>query len=269
MKNLKTIIALLLVLMLIFTFSACGSKDDSGSEAAPEEQTQETDTENEAEEPQDTSEPADTADDQTSEPAEDENEIIDDEDYDEPIGDGSGLDADEAEDIFDDDGVPNEPEPEEGFTPAESQTSEAAETEPGPYTDVQDLTGDYTGGFKSDTETALNLNVQWAANEGEESDYDVTVRFYVDSYSLFVSERSGNVLKVETESGTKEYKFNTTKVNKEENTASSTMIGEVTIPMSAEDLASGAKVKATWDYLGTYSGKELSEIVAEGEIKSN
>ena len=98
---------------------------------------------------------------------------------------------------------------------------------------------------------------------------NVTFRFYLDCYSIWVGDREGNVLKVKTSSGSKEFTFDTRELSKEENQLERTLVGEKTISLTAKELASGATVKATWDYRGTYSGKELSKITASGEVKGN
>ena len=166
--------------------------------------------------------------------------------------------SDEA--LFDDD--EDETDSEDGDDDEEYDDSDDIEVP----SSTGDLTGDYTGEFASDTGTALNLVVQWAANEDDDN-YNVTLRFYVDSYSIWVGDRDSNVLKVKTSSGTKEYTFKTKELNREDNKQERVLVGEKTITLSADELASGAKVKATWNYRGSYSGTDLSEITASGEIK--
>ena len=237
MKKLRILLALLLVLTLALTFSSCGSGgNDNDDEGTSTDQTQDVDD-------------ADDADDEDGEDeygeTEDDNDLFDEsdealfEDDDEETDSEDGDDDDEEYDDSDDIEVPSS---------------------------TGDLTGDYTGEFASDTGTALNLVVQWAANEDDDN-YNVTLRFYVDSYSIWVGDRDSNVLKVKTSSGTKEYTFKTKELNREDNKQERVLVGEKTITLSADELASGAKVKATWNYRGSYSGTDLSEITASGEIK--
>ena len=237
MKKFRILLALLLVLTLALTFSSCGSGgNDNDDEGTSTDQTQDVDD-------------ADDADDEDGEDeygeTEDDNDLFDEsdealfEDDDEETDSEDGDDDDEEYDDSDDIAVPSS---------------------------TGDLTGDYTGEFASDTGTALNLVVQWAANENDDN-YDVTLRFYVDSYSIWVGDRDSNVLKVKTSSGTKEYTFKTKELNREDNKQERVLVGEKTITLSADELASGAKVKATWNYRGSYSGTDLSEITASGEIK--
>ena len=237
MKKLRILLALLLVLTLALTFSSCGSGgNDNDDEGTSTDQTQDVDDADDADDEDGEDEYGETEDDNDLFDESDEALFEDDEDE---TDSEDGDDDDEEYDDSDDIEVPSS---------------------------TGDLTGDYTGEFASDTGTALNLVVQWAANEDDDN-YNVTLRFYVDSYSIWVGDRDSNVLKVKTSSGTKEYTFKTKELNREENKQERVLVGEKTITLSADELASGAKVKATWNYRGSYSGTDLSEITASGEIK--
>ena len=237
MKKLRILLALLLVLSLALTFSSCGSGgNDNDDEGTSTDQTQDVDDADDADDEDGEDEYGETEDDNDLFDESDEALFEDDEDE---TDSEDGDDDDEEYDDSDDIAVPSS---------------------------TGDLTGDYTGEFTSDTGTALNLVVQWAANENDDN-YDVTLRFYVDSYSIWVGDRDSNVLKVKTSSGTKEYTFKTKELNREDNKQERVLVGEKTITLSADELASGAKVKATWNYRGSYSGTDLSEITASGEIK--
>ena len=237
MKKLRILLALLLVLTLALTFSSCGSGgNDNDDEGTSTDQTQDVDDADDADDEDGEDEYGETEDDNDLFDESDEALFEDDEDE---TDSEDGDDDDEEYDDSDDIAVPSS---------------------------TGDLTGDYTGEFTSDTGTALNLVVQWAANEDDDN-YNVTLRFYVDSYSIWVGDRDSNVLKVKTSSGTKEYTFKTKELNREDNKQKRVLVGEKTITLSADELASGAKVKATWNYRGSYSGTDLSEITASGEIK--
>ena len=237
MKKLRILLALLLVLTLALTFSSCGSGgNDNDDEGTSTDQTQDVDDADDADDEDGEDEYGETEDDNDLFDESDEALFEDDEDE---TDSEDGDDDDEEYDDSDDIAVPSS---------------------------TGDLTGDYTGEFTSDTGTALNLVVQWAANEDDDN-YNVTLRFYVDSYSIWGGDRDSNALKVKTSSGTKEYTFKTKELNREENKQERVLVGEKTITLSADELASGAKVKATWNYRGSYSGTDLSEITASGEIK--
>ena len=236
MRNLKTILALLLIFAMVFTFAACGSKDDDGSgDSQDQEQSQDQDQ-------------GDNDDQVIDEDDEDADDFWDDEwdedgwEDDEDV-DGDGIKDDEQYDDEDD---------------SSNQSDEVVLP--------TDLTGDYTGQFSSDTGTALNFIVAWAANKKSDGNYEVTCGFYVDCYSLFVSDRSGNVLSVETSGGTKEISFKTKDINKDQNTRDQLLVGSATFTLSEDELNKGVDVKATWDYRGTYSGTSLPTITAEGRI---
>ena len=228
MKKFNAAVALLLVLMMVFVFAGCGGNDDEGSEAAPAEQSQPADSGSESSDSQESSVVPES---ETSQEAEEEEGI------------------DEAE-LFDEEEEPEEAPVQEDFIP------EAPE----------ELTGDHTGSFKSDTGTSLNLDVKWATKEGSDGNVDVTLYYYLNCYSLQVSERSGNKLEVETSEGTKTFTFGTNKVIKSGNTLGDVYMGQTTFSVPAEELASGIKVKADWNFKGSYSGTDLPVVTAEGEI---
>ncbi|MBO5994076.1 MAG: hypothetical protein J6Q41_01015 [Firmicutes bacterium] len=239
MKKLRLLLVLLLVLSLALAFSSCGSGgNDSDGDGSQTDQSQDVDDADDEEDVDDEDEYAETEDDDDLFDESDEALFDDDEDEDEGEDDEDEEEYDDSDDVK----VPSS---------------------------TGDLTGDYTGEFTSDTGTALNLVVQWAANEDDDDNYNVTLRFYLDCYSIWVSDRDTNVLKVKTSSGTKEFTFKTKELNREENKQDRMLIGEKTISLTADELASGAKVKATWDFRGSYSGTELPEITASGDIKGS
>ena len=162
-------------------------------------------------------------------------------------------------------GSDTKPEP----SPAPEPTPEPApEPEPEPEP-TPELTGNYAGEFASDTGTALNLVVRWTASRGSDGSYTVTLRSYLDCYALSVDARDANKLIVSTASGTKSILFHTDGVAKEERTRSETQIGETAIQLTAEEMASGATVSASWDFRGSYGGTALPEVTAVGTIKAN
>jgi hypothetical protein len=230
MKKFRSVLALLLALALIFSFAGCGSKDSGSSdEAAPSEQSQETDNSG-----------ADVPDQNQPEQSDEQAAPVD-----------------------------NIPEI-EGLTPPPGRGESSGSSSDEPVAEVpDDLKGDYTGEFISDTGTALNLITKWAANKNSAGSYDVTFQFYLSTYSLQVSDRSGNKLEVKTPSGTQSYTFKTKAVEKKDNKLESVFIGQTVIQLTETELSAGADVKATWDFRGSYSDKELKEVTAEGKVKSN
>jgi large subunit ribosomal protein L4 len=63
--------------------------------------------------------------------------------------------------------------------------------------------------------------------------------------------------------------FKTKAVEKKDNKLESVFIGQTVIQLTEAELSAGADVKATWDFRGSYSDKELKEVTAEGKVKSN
>jgi predicted small lipoprotein YifL len=241
MKKFRSILVLMLVAAMIFSFAGCGSKDSGGNDAAPSEQSQEGDNSG-----TDTQEPSDSS----SSSVEQSEEANIPEGSTAPIP-GSGTPPEEANK---DSNTDNKEE--------ESSDQPVAEV-------PDDLKGDYTGEFVSDTGTGLNLITKWAAAKNAAGSYDVTFHFYLSTYSIQVSDRSGNRLEVKTASGKQDYTFKTKAVDKKDNKLESIFIGQTTVQMTADELNAGADVKAVWDFRGSYSDKELKEVTAEGKVKSN
>ena len=231
MKKTKTIFVLLLIATMVFTFAACGSNNDEGTAEGDQDQTQ-------------------TADDE-----------MDDE------GDSTTSTDDMWADNWEDDDDGEDLTPDDETVDDEEEDGEDEEESKPVTTELDELKGDYTGIFMSNTGTSLNLGVRWAAEKSDDDNYDVTIQYYVNSYSVFVGDRANNVLKVKKSSGTEEIAFKTKEISKEENTLGDTLIGESKIKLTADELASGVKIEANWKYGGTYSDQSLPEIIAKGEIK--
>ena len=232
MKKTKSIFVLLLIAMMVFTFAACGSNNNEGAAEGDQDQTQ-------------------TADDEMDDEGDSTTSTDD-------MWADNWEDDDDGEDLTPDDETVDEEEDEDGEDEEENKPV---------TTELDELKGDYTGIFMSNTGTSLNLGVRWAAEKSDDDNYDVTIQYYVNSYSVFVGDRANNVLKVKKSSGTEEIAFKTKEISKEENTLGDTLIGESKIKLTADELASGVKIEANWKYGGTYSGQSLPEIVAKGEIK--
>ena len=241
MKNLKKITALMLVLAMIFSFSACGSGNDTDNGSAePSGQSQEADEENQAEEQNSGSDNQDQqnengsgeengAQDQSKAP---ENESKDPESADSKTDDKSGKNSDS---------IPVNP---------------------------SELKGEYSGSFASDTETAINLVTKWAANSKGDGTYEVKFQFFLDCYSIQVGERTGNKLKIKAPSGDKELTFKSPMIVKEKPEKGEIFVGDAIVDLTKEDLEAGVDVTAVYDFKGSYSDKELPEITAEGKVKA-
>ena len=245
MKKFRSILVLLLAIIMIFSFAGCGSKDSSGgNDAAPSEQSQEADNSSSVT-------PAQPSDQSGTSSGE------------------SSSSADQSTGSQDQQSSDPESSSADKPTPPDRGTTDSSSSSEQPIAEVPDeLKGDYTGDFVSNTGTGLNLITKWGASKNSGGDYDVTFQFYLSTYSLQVSDRSGNKLEVKTPSGTRSYSFSTKAVDKKENKLESVFIGQTTIQMTEEELSAGADVKATWDFRGAYSDKSLPEITAEGKVTS-
>ncbi len=240
MKTCRPILAIMLILTLIFSFAGCGSKDSGSSDPAPSEQSQQADS-NQSEQAQ-PSEQSQAPESSEAAPSE------------------SQSQEDQSNDSNSSEQKPTPP----GSNEESNKDSKA------PVAEVpEELTGEYTGEFTSDTGTALNLIVKWAASHSSDDSLDVTFQFYLSTYSLQVSDRSGNKLEVKTPSGVETYTFATKEINKKDNKLESIFIGQTTVQLSKDEFEAGADVKATWDFRGSYSDKSLPEVVAEGKLKKN
>ena len=150
---------------------------------------------------------------------------------------------------------------EESKEESKAESSQKKETPPA-------LTGDYTGEFVSDTETALNLIVRWAASKNPDTTYTVSLQFFLECYSLEVSERNDNTLTVVTSKGEQSFSFHTDALEKEKDDYSEEYIGKTSFTVSEKDMENGVSVTASWPFRGTYSEKDIPEIKAAGVIKA-
>lgn len=143
---------------------------------------------------------------------------------------------------------------------------ESSKAEKAPRVQAPRLSGDYMGEILSETETAMDLKVIWAAKGGTAGSEQITLQFFVCSYSLGISERYDNELVVTTISGEETYYFDTYEVDKEEDTYEEIYVGSLSFTVSEAEFASGIDIAAHWNFWGSYSDKELEEVVAEGRI---
>jgi len=246
MKKIRPVIILILIAAMVFSLAACGSKNGKGDDkTAPGEQSQNTDGGTEPEH-----EPG--GDPGSKQDAEPEKKPEPEKETEPEKGSESEKDTEKEP----------ESEKEEGSEPEkEPEPEEEEDPLPGP-----DLSGDYYGEFSSDTGTSLDLIVRWAAEPESDGSYTVTLGFYLDSYSLEVGDRDSNKLSVTTASGTQEFTFSTGAVEKKSDEKGESFLGGASIRLSAEEFAAGAETTATWDFRGSYSGKDLPAVTAAGTI---
>ncbi|MBO6159425.1 MAG: hypothetical protein J6P72_09265 [Firmicutes bacterium] len=161
-------------------------------------------------------------------------------------------------------------EAEAGQNEASEEASKSAQSEESASSgSAPSLTGDYTGSFSSDTGTALNLLVKWAAKQNPEGTYTVSLQFYLGCGSLFVNARDINTLTVVTSKGETSFPFNTDEVDKADESYSEVYVGKTFFTIPEADMKNGVTVYANWVFMGTYSGKEIDAIDAVGYIQGN
>lgn len=115
-----------------------------------------------------------------------------------------------------------------------------------------------TGEFRSDSGTYLNLLVKWNLTDGETPTLKLDV--YVTSYALVTGESSssvvvnvgGNISYVPTKS------LNLTNTSLEE-----TYLGSSSVEVTP---GTDVPVNVTWNFNGTYSGKDVAAITAADTI---
>ena len=114
-----------------------------------------------------------------------------------------------------------------------------------------------SGSFRSDTGTYLNLVADWSAVTVNDNSYKLTIVLSLESYSLDVGERRGNVLTVNG----KEYTFLTDPIEIEQGfTKTRIYVWSEEFPLSKRDF----DIKAEWYMRGSYSGQELEVVELSG-----
>ena len=101
-----------------------------------------------------------------------------------------------------------------------------------------------------------------------DSTYTVSLQFFLECYSLEVSERNDNTLTVVTSKGEQSFSFHTDELEKEKDDYSEEYIGKTSFTVSEKDMENGVSVTASWPFRGTYSEKDIPEIKAAGVIKA-
>ena len=159
------------------------------------------------------------------------------------------------------DGPMATPEPMETFQPAPENTAQPTpeplpeETEEPVIVNPNQLA---SGSFRSDTGTALNLVADWRAAAIDATTARITVTLSLESYSLDIGERRGNILTFNGE----DYYFVTDPIEIAGGDFVKTQIyvWSQEIPMS--ELSFDLSVR--WNLRGSYSKKEMEAIELSG-----
>ncbi len=162
------------------------------------------------------------------------------------------------------DGPMATPEPMETFQPAPENTAQPTpeplpeETEEPVIVNPNQLA---SGSFRSDTGTALNLVADWRAAAIDATTARITVTLSLESYSLDIGERRGNILTFNGE----DYYFVTDPIEIAGGDFVKTQIyvWSQEIPMS--ELSFDLAVR--WNLRGSYSKKEMEAIELSGSYE--
>lgn len=128
-----------------------------------------------------------------------------------------------------------------------------------PEVETQQIDGSVTatGAFESDTETGLEVHVDWSVfnnSEGRKVRLDV----YLNCYNLYVSERYNGItirLGDETKS------INSAQIDYT-GSANSILIGSTIMDMPDDP----TDCEVSWEFKGTYNGTELEQVTASGTV---
>ena len=141
------------------------------------------------------------------------------------------------------------PTPEPSAEPTPAPTAEPAAPAPGTIA---------SGSFRSDTGTALNLVADWQAVSVSDTTARLTITLSLESYSLDIGERRGNLLTFNGE----EYYFLTDPIEISGGDFVKTQIYVWSQEIPLAQLSFELAVK--WNLLGSYSKKEMEAIELSG-----
>ena len=131
------------------------------------------------------------------------------------------------------------------------------------------MSGKYSGSFSSDTGTALNVITRWAASENSDGSYSVALQFFLKSYDIYVGSRTDNTLTVKRTDGSGTvYGFSTAQISKPDGTLGEVYLGSANISLSAEEISDGVEASVSWNFKGSYSGKDLPTVDSTGTISA-
>ncbi len=160
------------------------------------------------------------------------------------------------------------PEPSETFQPAptaEPEPTPEPTPEPAPEPTPEPVVVNPSvlayGTFRSDTGTSLNLVADWRAVSVSESTARITVTLSLESYSLDIGERRGNLLTFNGE----DYYFITDPLEISGDGFVTTQIYVWSKEISLSELSFDLSVR--WNLRGSYSKKEMEAIELSGSYE--
>ena len=145
-----------------------------------------------------------------------------------------------------------QPTPEPSAAPTPAPTAEPAAPAPGTIA---------SGSFRSDTGTPLNLVADWRAVSIDAANVRITVTLSLESYSLDIGERRGNLL---TFNG-QEYYFLTDpiEITGEGFVKTQIYVWSQEVPLSQLSF----ELSVRWNLLGSYSKQEMEAIELSGSYE--
>lgn len=255
MKKIKIVLAVLLTVLLIINMTGCSLMNQLDERMHPSAESEESqEDEASAEKTAEESRTESAAQSSAAEESSKQEESSKGEE-------SSKEESSKAEESSKEESSEPEESKDESSQPEESEESKAETPAP--------LSGQYSGEFSSDTETALNVVVKWAATQNQDTFYTISVQFYLECYSLEVGPRYDNVMTVKTSKQEKEYYFDTGDITKEEDEFSEIYMGKTSFSVPESEFKNGVEVTVEWPLWGTYSDKEIKIVKAEGVIRPN
>lgn len=121
-----------------------------------------------------------------------------------------------------------------------------------------------SGSFMSENEDKIKLYIEWESVSPVDSNAaDVTVRVYLQSYTLNVGERNDGRITF----GDTELKFASSAINITEAALTRTLLTEQTLT-SVTSADGECDLEISWHFNGSYSGEKIDYITASDTIKT-
>jgi len=121
-----------------------------------------------------------------------------------------------------------------------------------------------SGSFMSENEDSIKLYIEWESVAPTDSNVaDVTVKVYLQSYTLTVGERKDGRITF----GDTEVKYSTPAISITEKTLTRTLLTEQTLT-SVTSFDGECELKVSWHFNGSYTGVKIDYITATETIKT-
>lgn len=153
--------------------------------------------------------------------------------------------------------------PAETAKPAETAAPKPAETAAPQQPSAPSLGDRYSGSFKSSTGLGIDLKADWTAEQIGVELYLVTVDVKLVSYSISVSARGDNYVRL----GDSRLNFGTEAIEIEaDDRQSEKLLNTLSFRITADEFAKGTELEAVWNFNGTYSGTYTGAITVSGMV---